>query len=126
MRPLTLPSGILVSSWSGASAVPWASACPAEARSRKVRVNIIFMVCSFPSQPNPRTGAPLARAFVSAAGRGGILDAESAAVENHDVVRRCPAGPPAGDELAQFGIQIGLRHRAGAQCVVQIAHHGAL
>jgi hypothetical protein len=60
----------------------WASASPAEASSRKVRVNIVFMVCSFPSQPNPRTGATLARAFVSAAGRGGILDAEPAAVEN--------------------------------------------
>src|SRR2546423_13145962 len=124
MRPLTLPSGILASRWSGASAVPWASACPAKARSRKARVNIIFMACSFPSQPNPRTGATLARAFVSAAGRGDILDAKPAAVENHDVVRGCPARPPAGDELPQFGIPIGPRHRAGAECVAPIAHHG--
>src|SRR5947209_18430359 len=77
-------------------------------------------------QTDPCSDAALARALIGAPGRGGILDPEPAAVKDHDLVRRGPAGPPAGDELAQFRMDIGLAHRTGAERVMQIAHDGAL
>src|SRR5436305_3949712 len=96
----------------------------AEIRRKENNAPRIFAVrCS--RQTDPRTEAALARKLISLRGGRNILDADAAAVEQRDLIGRHPARPAADNQLPEVGVNIAIAHRAGADGVMQIAHHGA-